>query len=509
MLLLGWALATPLDAAPDEPAQIVKAAAVVRGELRGSPVPGAGRAFRSVSVPLSFADATVAACFAGKEAVPAGCQGKVPSSGVPVTAITYVGLYPPLYYAVAGLPTLVWSSGSAIYLMRALSALMASLLYGLSLALVARWGRSPVLVGALGLGVTPLVVFLGGVVNPSSLEIAAATATWTAGLLLVLDHSARPPPGLVAAFAACGCVLELVRGLSLLWLALIVLTLVALEPARCWQLLRQRAVQAAAAVVALVGVVAAAYIVGVGALSITPTGQKLPAGTTTASALSAFIKDNPTYARQAVGIFGWLDTPSPLLVFLLTAAAFLVLVLVALVSARLRHALVLVALMAVALVVPAAIVVPHAVSTLTIDWQARDGFPLYIGIPLVAGAIAGRGRPLRPAIRRGLLTGLVSVTVVIQAVDYFWALRRYTVGTYGGLDPLRHVAGGWTPPVPTLALLIVFLVAVLGYGWWLRHVGLGLTPGPGPGAGAPTGTPMTSTGPPGGGESSSGWSGTT
>ena len=112
-----------------------------------------------------------------------------------VRATTYVGLYPPLYYAIAGLPTLLWSSGSAIYLMRALSALVAALLYGLTLAMIARWSRAPLLLSALGLALTPLVVFLGGVVNPSTLEIAAAAATWTAGLLLVLDHADHPPPG--------------------------------------------------------------------------------------------------------------------------------------------------------------------------------------------------------------------------------------------------------------------------------------------------------------------------
>ena len=480
LLMLGWALATPLGAAPDEPTQIVKAAAVVRGELRGQPVAGAQRAFRVVTVPEAFADVNVAACFAGKEEVPAGCEGKIPASGVTVRATTYVGLYPPLYYAIAGLPTLVWSSGSAIYLMRALSALVAALLYGLTLALIARWSRAPLLVSALGLALTPLIVFLGGVVNPSTLEIAAATATWTAGLLLVLDHADQPPPGLLAAFVVCGSVLELVRGLSLLWMALIVLTLLAVAPKAFWRLIRQRVVQIGGAVMAVVAVVAAAYVVVAGALSITSSGQPLPAHTSKASALVLFAKDNPTYARQAVGIFGWLDTPSPLLVFLLAGLAFLVLFLLALATARPRQSLVLLALMAVAFLVPAAIVVPHAVRTLTIDWQARDGLPLYVGIPLLAGSIAGRRRPLPPAVVRGMTVGFVSVIVVVQAVDYFWALRRYTVGTYGGLDPFRHVQGGWTPPVPVAVLLAGFAVVTLVYGWWLVHVGDGIEHGNGP-----------------------------
>jgi hypothetical protein len=139
--------------------------------------------------------------------------------------------------------------------------------------------------------------------------------------------------------------------------------------------------------------------------------------------------------------------------------------------------LVFLALVAVAFLVPAAIVVPHAVRTLSIDWQARDGFPLYIGIPLLAGSLAGRRRPFRPVVVRGLTIAFVSVIVVVQAVDYFWALRRYTVGAFGGLDPFQHVPGGWTPPVPVAVLLAGFAVVTLAYGWWLIHVGMGIEQG--------------------------------
>ena len=347
---------------------------------------------------------------------------------------------------------------------------MAALFYGLALAMIARWSRAPLLVSALGLALTPLVVFLGGVVNPSTLEIAAATATWTAGLLLVLDHADHPPPGLLAAFAVSGSVLVLVRGLSLVWMALIVLTLFAVEPKAFWRLLHQRLVQLAGALVAVVAAVAAVYVVVVGALSVTSSGQQLAPHTSTVSALVVFAKDSPIYARQAVGIFGWLDSPSPLLVFLLAGLAFLALFLVALATARPRQSLVLLALMVLAFVVPAAIVVPHAVRTLSIDWQARDGFPLYVGIPLFAGSLAGRRRTLRPAVVRGLTIAFVSVAVIDQVVDYFWALRRYTVGTFGGLDPFQHVPGGWAPPVPVAVLLGGFALVALAYGWWLVHL---------------------------------------
>ena len=49
ILSVSWAVATPLSASPDEPAHIVKAAAVVRGELIGAPTNRPG--FTSVTIP--------------------------------------------------------------------------------------------------------------------------------------------------------------------------------------------------------------------------------------------------------------------------------------------------------------------------------------------------------------------------------------------------------------------------------------------------------------------------
>src|ERR1039458_7331411 len=56
VLCTAWCLATPLGGAPDEPAQIVKAAATVRGEIIGQPVRGEHAATRSFRVPAVFKD---------------------------------------------------------------------------------------------------------------------------------------------------------------------------------------------------------------------------------------------------------------------------------------------------------------------------------------------------------------------------------------------------------------------------------------------------------------------
>ncbi|QNE15160.1 hypothetical protein [Pseudarthrobacter sp. NBSH8] len=67
LLLMGlstaWTVATPLMGAPDEPAQVIKAAAVVRGEMAGLEKAGVGT-FRYVIIPTGIAYLDSFDCFA-------------------------------------------------------------------------------------------------------------------------------------------------------------------------------------------------------------------------------------------------------------------------------------------------------------------------------------------------------------------------------------------------------------------------------------------------------------
>lgn len=173
-----WALASPLMSAPDEQAHVIKAASVVRGQLQGESGGAQGEKAR-VDVPL-FIAATDAlpACFASKPAVSAACSPQLPSDATVVTALTSAGNYNPLYYAMAGVPSLFFSGAEAIYAMRIVGALLASAFLALALINLAglRQWRISVLVGFIAL--TPMVLFLAGAVNPNALEIATAMAVF-------------------------------------------------------------------------------------------------------------------------------------------------------------------------------------------------------------------------------------------------------------------------------------------------------------------------------------------
>ena len=472
-LMVTWSLATPLGAASDEPTHFIKAAAVARGEFLGQPAtPGSsadarhqGRAVMTVLVPGAFAaDSSLAHCYRHRPTRTAACAPPPGSSGRIVSTTTYVGRYPPLYYAIVGTPSLVWHSGAGIRLMRVLSCLASSLFLGLAFACAALWSKSRILIAGVALAATPMVIFLGSVVNPSGLEIATAIAVWTTGLALVLDRSSDPPPLLLVAFFGSSCVLELIRGLSPLWLALILVALVCLEPAGCRRLIRLRPVKIGAAVVVAGGVLATLYIVLAQATAITASGIPLSANATAMTVANLYVGRASFYVTQIVGVFGWLDNPAPLLVVLAIGAGIVGLAWLAFATATRRHSAVLVGVLIASVFVPMAIDIKNALQIHNDVWQSRYAMPLYVGVPLIAAAIAGRSRAIKPIPARRLIMAVAVVVAVSQFVCFFMALRRYVVGVKGTFNIFVHAPGDWSPPLPTVVCMVAAAVIAAIYG---------------------------------------------
>jgi hypothetical protein len=463
VLCAAWAVATPLGAAPDEPAQIVKAAATVRGELIGQPAPGQPAAVREFRVPAVFNSVyNLPICFQFHPQTPAGCAPHVPSSGTIVTSTSYVGRYPPLYYALVGLPTLAMHSENVIYFMRLISALMDALLLSLALTIATFWCRSTMMLGAIALTISPMVIFLAGVVNPSGFEIAAAICVWTSGLALVRNGALPPSRRVVTTFAISSCLLELTRGLSPLWMGLIAATLFCLEPRACVQLLRHWSVRIGVAIVGVVGAIAIWFIIVAKTLDILPSIAYPPHHGSLVTVTEQVLGLMGGYGRQLIGVFGWLDTPSPLLTIVLWSNLVGLLLALAILVSKRHDSVVLVGLIGGSFLLTMVLIESNAASS-GITWQGRDGFPLYAGIPLVAGiAIANTSILSRATIRR-LAVLVASGVGVCQLTDYIWTLRRYTVGlgrTINLLQPVRH---GWSPPLGTPVMLSLGIAAVALY----------------------------------------------
>jgi hypothetical protein len=469
VLCAAWTVTIPLGGAPDEPAHIVKAAATVRGELIGQPVRHAQSATRDFRVPALFKSVyQLPACYQFHSDTPAGCAPTLRSSGRIVTVSSYVGRYPPFYYAVVGLPTLVMHSETVIYFMRLLSALMAALLLSLALTIAVIWCRATMMFEAIALAMTPLAIFFAGVVNPNGFEIAAAICAWTSGLALVRNGPLQPPRPVVFAFFASGCLLELTRGLSVLWMALILLTLVCLEPRSCLLSLRRWSVRIGVAVLVVVGAVGVVYVVTARTLHVLPSSELPPAHESFVVLTEHVLGQLGFFLRQFLGVFGWLDTPSPLLSTILWASLLGFIVVLGLMVSKKSDGVVLALLLLGSFVLTMALI-EWNYPTLGITWQARDGFPLYAGVPLVAGiviprsSLAGFGAS---ASRRIALVVALGVGLT-QLGDLLWTLRRFTVGLGHTVNPFHHVSHGWSPPLGTLFAVVLASAAAILYASWL------------------------------------------
>ena len=378
-------------------------------------------------------------CFQFKNAIPASCQGPLGGSKKDVPVFTYVGRYPPLYYAIVGLPTLVFVSPTGIYMARLVSGALSAALLALAVTSLRRCRGAPLLAAGLALAITPMVLYLAAVVNPSGLEIASAVSAWAAAMAIASQRSEELSASAVAALGISAVVLILTRPLSPLWTLFIAGALLGL--CSSWRsLLRRRSVQGWLAGCLAAGFAALAWDL-IADPFLTEPGAALPAGTTGPHIVVLAAERLDLLVTSSIGLFGWLDTPSPYAVTVTWLGALGAVVLVGVCLARRRGA----ALVAGNIVawdsVPLVLITAEARQN-GILGQGRDFMPLAVGIPILAGVVAGERLSDRRTTLR-LATLIISALALCQAVDFYGALRRNTVGINGPINVFGRIPDAW------------------------------------------------------------------
>jgi hypothetical protein len=452
-LSLLWSLASPLFSGPDEPDHIMRAETVLHGQLVGQQTDPPNGGWRIVQAPdVLRISRQIVGCFAFEPAKPA-CGPAFAGSHERTSMITRAGAAPPFYYALVGPPIAVSPTGDGVFATRLLSNAIASALLAGAFTIATSRGGAFTMLGLL-IGVTPMVLFLNSVVNPSSLEIASAALVWVAGLAL-LDP--RTPGGVVepatlVAFVLGAVMLVLTRPLSPLWLALIAgVLLLTSSWSRVRALLARTDVRTGAAVTAVATVAAVVWLQIYKPLqgdNITPTGVS------GLSALRVSFSRLGDMWRQIVGVFGWLDAPSPLLVLIVWCAALVGLIVVAFAVGSVAHRWALVSALVVAVVVPP-LIQSTQLDTSQPIWQGRYTLPLALGIPLVAGWTVDRSRHRFREVLRQRAQWLVAALAVGHVVAFVYALRRYTVGVDGPIWYFGHEV--WEPKLPAAILAMAFV----------------------------------------------------
>jgi Predicted membrane protein (DUF2142) len=453
---------TPRNAGPDEPAHIVRGAGLVRGELlgtqlaewsaqHGGDVPDAGGAdiasadpdsdaLRVFDVPRWVRQPSEA-CFAHNPVIPASCATVVDTEGT--GALSTAAHYPIWAHLLPGVATVVIDGPDALWLARFLHALIPVALIAATLArLVA--GERRAAASATLLAMTPMVLFLLAVVNPSGFVVAGAIALWVAA-----DDAYRTSDAsswlLPAGFAA----LVLPRDDGLLWAAL-TLAVLAVVWRRSPMVLWRGAPTVNRVAVVLVALVGAAWAALSGS-DLVPVAR--PA--TGVELVEIIVERTGRHVREAVGVLGWLDTAIPESAYALWFFGAGIVAMIALVTDYRRR--VAGAALALALFVVAGWVLESIqAETAGLFWQGRYALPMLIGFVLVAALTPGADR----RIGQWAAAAPGVIAIIVWNLSFLQQLRRWGVSESGSIRPWAWDTYG--APLPLLLLIAVHLAASIG-----------------------------------------------
>jgi hypothetical protein len=459
LVTLAWALLLPIFAGPDESSHAMRATAVPRGQLIGERQGKGDQIIVGLRVPLGYADYVRLQCYMVSTKDTPACAPTMRNSSHLTKSFSDEYRAFPAYYAVLGVLSIPSPGPLGFYLMRALSALLCAAFLASAFVAARGFVHRSLGTAAVALAMTPQVLFLAGVINSNSLEIAVSICLWTAVLGLAVgsdDPSSRD----VARAGVAAIVLTLTRGLSpgFVVVALVAAAVLA-SGERRRALMQRKDVRAWALGLLAVIPIAAGWIVYL--------QQRYPLHRT-GEGLAHALRVTPEILRESVGepygpVGGFLPTTHvwlPPYVYLIWGLGTLGLVALALACSSWRARAVLLGVLAIAIVLPIASDA-FSVPPIGLPWIGRYGLPLLVGIPIVAAAVADTGATGRWLSRAA--RAVVIVTFAAQIAVFFLTIRRFTVGTDGAWNPLtivRHAE--WTPPPgPAVAWFVVLSAALV------------------------------------------------
>ena len=488
-LALVWILGTVPSGGPDEPSHLVRAAALVRGDLDGDRFTGQGRLFE---LPAWVGHPTTT-CFELNEQQPANCATATPPPGGDSFLVTSSTRYPIWGHIAPGLGT-YYPGPLGNQLARVFDAAIPIGLLVAGLTLAARRGR--VALGASTLGITPMAWFSIVVVNPSGLVIAGGFALWAA--LLSVNSVARDQPDRLMSWtlAAGWAAAVLPRRDGIIWSAVIVGICTASGLVDLRRLVRRLDVGPllliAVSTLVTLGWAATSDtvsskflfaapllpLIGVALHHLWTTRRSVPqrvllgssvvvAGGVAAGLvmsrrrggfdgdlLQRIIGQSGLNLEEAIGLLGWLDSPLPRTALFLWILALGMLAGAALITRRGSAVGVASAIVGLGVVAAWVLEMSQGNNTSTY-WQGRYFLPLLIGVPMVLGwsnVRDGSDRTDDKEAEKSMFVAVVGVAAVVMTMAFGASMRRWGVGTSGSILPWKWDTYGTR--IPPWALLL-------------------------------------------------------
>ena len=444
-----WSISVPLFASPDEPANFVKGAALVRGEVVGSAVaPELLKSYWTTVVDIDPQFGSVNGlpwCFAPYPDKPACTYDVATAPQVDGVAWTNMGKYPPLGFLLTGLGTVFGPTNLSVYASRFIQS-VACISLLLACAKVLR-GRDRSMIGFL-LAVTPGTIFLASTASPSGLEIIASIAMWVTAPFVLGTASTSFERRI---FLVGGVLLIGVRPLGLIfYLAVVAVTMFIgrVSPRAGLQRIGIK-------LLLTHGAVATFMLWWYFSIYGPATKNKIEFGDIPLSLgqqLHAIVRGLPRIVEQYVGNFGWLDTPAPQVVVWIAVASVLALFVVTWKIGSGRDLVSIVLLLACSTAFTIAADLNYYDLLRTFGSQGRHVAPFLVGIPVLLGARIGPRSWLIPWLGLG------------WAISVAWSfgvmIRRYSVGVTPGNIGQMWNDPPWVPPLGVSVTLGAMILAV-------------------------------------------------
>jgi len=443
-LMLGClCLGIPRNAGPDEPAHLVRAAGLARGELVGAGTDSEA-ALRTFEVP-SWAGQPDPGCYAFKPEVSASCASVSPDTGT-TTLPSSAASNPPWAHIPAALGSLLPGGADTVWYSRLLTAVIPLLLFAAGFRQIRLLESSPAAAVAM-LALTPAAIFTSVVVNPSGLAVAGAFAAASAGLRLSKGH---PPATPVLAVGLSAVALS--RSDGWMW-ALIVLAVVlaagGLSPAHVWR-------QAGRPSQTVVVTALAASVTW--AVAVRPQLIPIPTEARGLDLVAVAIGRTGAHLDEAVGLISWADTAIPVTVryvWWLLLGGFCMW---SAITGQWRR-LVVCGMGLVAFVAAGWVVDVVSAPSSGLFWQGRYALPLFIAsIMALAGGLLDVDR-----VQQRVGSVVAMMVVVVWNLSFWQALRRWGVGAGGSILPWSW--GTWSSPISPLVVMVVFMFGSTGLLW--------------------------------------------
>lgn len=459
-----WSLATPISGAPDEPAHIIKAASVVRGEFVGPP----GPVGNYVQVPRYIAYTNAQTCYVAILQQPADCAlAAKGDQWTTVRGTTSAGLYNPVYYILVGWPSLIFHDSTGIYAIRIVSGVISSLFLALGLTMISTWKRRLLPIAGLFIATTPMIFFLNGSVNPNSIEISATLAAFIGMLSIVTDHDPWRTRSRLVIISVASSIAVNMRGLSPIWVAAaLAIPLLLGARSELIALFTRKSTWIAIGIIGVFTTFAIGWLTASDSLSapesVQHSGDKGPYPLIGAPPIFGFVAmfvhtiDN---FNGMFGQFGWLDTPAPTWVYAAWYVLFGLVAIAGVITLSGRRLVFVLSLAALLFLVPALVQAAYITSGGWI-WQGRYSLPAFVSFVVgCATVLALATRPLAEFVERRLMGIILTVWSLAQITCFIVVLRRYAVGSTGSWVSL-FAGPRWQPPLGTVLLTVLFVVVV-------------------------------------------------